>query len=228
MSQAISGKANSYSLLYPPPSSLTIPRGSRISQQTGHLLGEGRIQSYKDQFPILKIPWRSLGNNFPWDGMDTPPKWPSQISFLNPSTRVDLCTKQSLPAYSRLLWVPSPSSPSQGGDQAPSSTLPGWFLLTWALSSPAAIHYLLMWKVRALKSRILPEGWGTFPPLGDSSYKTLGWPQMRPVSSKWGVSRLMHQMLYSHAFRETNSLRRTMQIVECSLLHWLAQGRVSS
>ena len=25
---------------------------------------------------------------------------------------------------------------------------------------------------------------------------------------------------YSHAFWETNSLRRTMQIMECSLLHW--------
>ena len=33
---------------------------------------------------------------------------------------------------------------------------------------------------------------------------------------------------YSHAFRETNSLGRTMQIVECSLLHRRAQGRVSS
>ena len=33
---------------------------------------------------------------------------------------------------------------------------------------------------------------------------------------------------YSHAFQETNSLRRTMQIVECSLSHWRAQGRVSS
>ena len=32
----------------------------------------------------------------------------------------------------------------------------------------------------------------------------------------------------SHTFRETNSLRRTMQIVECSLLHRRAQGRVSS
>ena len=32
----------------------------------------------------------------------------------------------------------------------------------------------------------------------------------------------------SHVFRETNSLRRTMQIVECSLLHLRAQGRVSS
>ena len=33
---------------------------------------------------------------------------------------------------------------------------------------------------------------------------------------------------YSHAFRETDSLRRTMQIVECSLLRRRAQGRVSS
>ena len=32
----------------------------------------------------------------------------------------------------------------------------------------------------------------------------------------------------SHAFWETNSLRRTMQIVECSLLYQRAQGRVSS
>ena len=132
----------------------------------GHLLGEGRIWAYNDQFPILKIPSRSLGNNFPRDAVDTPPKWPSQISFLNPSRLVDLCTKLSLlPAYSRLLWVPAPSSPSKGGNKAPSSTLPGGFLLlTWALSSPAAAHYLLMWKVRALRSRILPEGRGAFPP----------------------------------------------------------------
>jgi len=32
----------------------------------------------------------------------------------------------------------------------------------------------------------------------------------------------------SHAFQETDSLRRTMQIVECSLLHQEAQGRVFS
>ena len=32
----------------------------------------------------------------------------------------------------------------------------------------------------------------------------------------------------SHVFQEINSLRRTMQIVECSLLHRWAQGRVSS
>ena len=32
----------------------------------------------------------------------------------------------------------------------------------------------------------------------------------------------------SRTFQETNSLRRTMQIVECSLLHWRAQGRISS
>ena len=65
MFQAISEKANSYSLLYPPPSSLTIPRGSRISQQTGHLLGEGRIWAYRDQFPILKTPGNCLVIIFP-------------------------------------------------------------------------------------------------------------------------------------------------------------------
>ena len=32
---------------------------------------------------------------------------------------VHLCTKQSPPAYSRLLWVCAPSRPSQAGDQAP-------------------------------------------------------------------------------------------------------------
>ena len=40
---------------------------------------------------------------------------------------------------------------------------------------------------------------------------------------------LQHQSFCcSHVFPETNSLRRTMQIVECSLLHRRAQGRVSS
>ena len=136
------------------------------------------------------------GSNFPWDGVDTPPKWPSQISFLNRSMLVDLCTKQSLlPAYSRPLWVRAPSSPSQGGDQAPSSTLPGGFLLTWALSSLAAIHYLPKRRNRTLKGWIHPDGWGAFPPLGDSSHKDSGWPQRRPVSSKWGGSRPKHQML---------------------------------
>ena len=57
MSQAVSRKAKSYSLMDPPPCSLTIPRGSRISQQMGHLLWKVRIGAYKDQFPILKIPW---------------------------------------------------------------------------------------------------------------------------------------------------------------------------
>ena len=37
-----------------------------------------------------------------------------------------------------------------------------------------------------------------------------------------------HSGCYSHAFRETDSLRRTMQIVKCSLLRRRAQGRVSS
>ena len=44
----------------------------------------------------------------------------------------------------------------------------------------------------------------------------------------WALILLLLLYCYSHAFRETNSLRRTMQIVECSLLHRRAQGRVSS
>ena len=37
-----------------------------------------------------------------------------------------------------------------------------------------------------------------------------------------------HWNCYSHAFRETDSLRRPMQTVKCSLLCRRAQGRVSS
>ena len=136
--------------------------------------GGGQNTSIQGPVSYPKNPLAIAGNNFPRDNVDTPPKWPSQIPFLSPSTLVSLCTKQSLlPAYSRLLWVPAPSSPFQGVDQAPSSTLPGGFLLTWALSSPSAVHYLLMWKVWELRSRILPEEWGAFPPLEDSSRKAL-------------------------------------------------------
>ena len=201
MSQAISGKANSYSLMYPLPSRLTIPRGSRISQQTGHLLGEGRIRV---SYP--KNPLAIAGNNFPWDGVDTPPKWPLQISFLNRSTLVDLCTKQSLlPAYSRPLWVHAPSGPSQSGWSGPLFHPAGrvplrlsahvWRTTHIFLLSKAAVHYLPKQRNRALNGWILPEGRGTVPPLGNSSHKASGWPQMRPVSSKWGVSQPMHQML---------------------------------
>ena len=134
----------------------------------------GRVEykHTKTKFRLLTIPCRLLGNHFPKDAWAPPPKWHSQISFLSPNTLINVCTKKSMPrSYSNLLRVRAPSSPSQGGDQAPSSTLPGGFLLTWALSSPAAVHYLLTWKVRALRSRILPEGQGTFPRLEDSSRK---------------------------------------------------------
>ena len=70
-----------------------------------------------------------------------------------------------------------------------------------------------------LKGRILPEGRGTLTPLGDSSLKAPEEPQMGLVSSKCGASWPMHQKCCSHALREANSLRRTMQMVECSLLH---------
>ena len=45
----------------------------------------------------------------------------------------------------------------------------------------------------------------------------------RNTFDRWRVSQCC-----SHTFQETNSLRRTMQIVERSLLHRWAQGRVSS
>ena len=38
----------------------------------------------------------------------------------------------------------------------------------------------------------------------------------------------LYPYCYSHAFRGPDSLRRTMQIVKCSLLRQRAQGRVSS
>ena len=41
----------------------------------------------------------------------------------------------------------------------------------------------------------------------------------------WGVSQPCTKCC-SHAFWETNSLRSTMRIVECSLLYWWNQGRV--
>ena len=49
----------------------------------------------------------------------------------------------------------------------------------------------------------------------------------RPLSSSQQAVATLHYC-YSHAFRETNSLRRTVQMMECSLLHRRAQGRVSS
>ena len=40
---------------------------------------------------------------------------------------------------------------------------------------------------------------------------------------KMGFLKSVYIILYSHTFQETNSLRRTMQIVECSLLYQRAQ-----
>ena len=81
------------------------------------------------------------------------------MSFLSPNTLVDLCAKQSLlPAYSRLLWVPAPSSPSQGGDQAPLSHLAGCVPPHLSAQFPCCRPLPANGKVQALRSRILPEG----------------------------------------------------------------------
>ena len=45
------------------------------------------------------------------------------------------------------------------------------------------------------KAEFFQRGEAPSPPLGDSSHKASGWAQMRPVFSKWGVSRPMHHML---------------------------------
>ena len=75
-----------------------------------------------------------------------------------------------------------------------------------------------------------------FPlPMGFSRQKywsSLPFPSLGDLPDQGSILCLFigKQILYccSHAFWETNSLRRTMQIVECSLLHRRAQGRVSS
>ena len=54
-----------------------------------------------------------------------------------------------------------------------------------------------------------------------------GWWEGKLVQPQWKTVWRFFKCC-SHAFWETNSLRRTMQIVECSLLHWWVQGRVSS
>ena len=100
-SQAVSGKASLYALMYPPSSSLTIPRGSRISQQMRHLLGEGRIQAHKDHFFSSQSPSDCLVIS-PKTAWTQPSKLHSQISFLSPNTIINLYTKQSPPAYYRL------------------------------------------------------------------------------------------------------------------------------
>ena len=66
---------------------------------------------------------------------------------------------------------------------------------------------------------------------------------LKEISSEYSLGRLMLKLKLqyfghlmrradsfcrSHAFWETNSLRRTMQMAECSLLPRRAQGRVSS
>ena len=47
------------------------------------------------------------------------------------------------------------------------------------------------------------------------------------MAPEWLTVKQSGSQCCSHMFRETNSLRRTMQIVECSLLHQQAQDPLS-
>ena len=59
--------------------------------------------------------------------------------------------------------------------------------------------------------------------------KAMVFPVVMYGCESWTIKKAEHRRIcYSHASRETNKLRRTMQIVKCSLLHRRAQGRVSS
>ena len=73
-------------------------------------------------------------------------------------------------------------------------------------------------------SNYLGEGAGQgFPEFGCHQLSDLLWPAIcLPVQEMQETQ--VRSLCCSHAFQETNSLRRTMQIVECSLLHRRAQG----
>ena len=61
MSQAISGKANSYSLMYPLPSSLTVPRGVKNFTADGTPPGGGQNTSIQGR---VSYPKKSPGDRW--------------------------------------------------------------------------------------------------------------------------------------------------------------------
>ena len=71
MSQAVSGKANSYSLMYPPPSSLPFRGSQELHSRWDTSLGRADYEHTKTKFLLLKCPWQLLHNNFPQDGVGT-------------------------------------------------------------------------------------------------------------------------------------------------------------
>ena len=81
-----------------------------------------------------------------------------------------------------------------------------------------------MWKLRH-KEGWAPKNWCfQIVVLEKTLESPLDSKDSKPVNSTLNV----HWKCCSHVFREINSLRRTVQIVECSLLQRWAQGRVSS
>ena len=57
--------------MYPPPSSLTIPRGQEFQSRWDTSLGIEEYEHTKIKLLLLKISWKILGNNFPQDEVDT-------------------------------------------------------------------------------------------------------------------------------------------------------------
>ena len=101
MSQAISGKANLYSLMYAPPSSLTVLKGSKISQQIGHLLGEGKMQAHKGQVSSPRSPFTIARNILSPDDEDTT----SSVTF-TPWISPKFSRVCPVAIYPRTMWIP--------------------------------------------------------------------------------------------------------------------------
>ena len=95
----------------------------------------------------------------------------------------------------------------------------------WLLPTPSSVGNCLPCASRLLTSAValITVDIAFLPPVG----KFLEWKSSL-FTSIFPVSEYSISYCCSHMFQETNSLRRTMQIVECSLLHQRVQGRVSS
>ena len=118
--------------------------------------------------------------------------------------------KAMAPHSSTLAWkIPWAEEP--GGLQSMGSRRVGHDWATW-LSLFTFMHWRRKWQPTPCSCLENPRDGGAW------------WAAVYGVAQ----SRTRLKWLNSSSSQETNSLRRTMQIVECSLLHQRAQGRVSS
>ena len=111
--------------------------------------------------------------------------------------------------------------PSQGIDQK------GGNLLPWALISPAAAHYPLMWKICIEKWNFSRRA-RHLPPSRRSKLQSLGVAPNRTWLLTVRSFPAKAPNVIAKRTRKQNSLRRTVWMVERSLLYRRVPGRVSS